>query len=148
MAYSQLNINNQICFRLYTASRLVVQCYRPFLDKLGLTYLQYIVMLVLWEKDEVFVGDISKKLMLDTNTITPLLQRMEKEGFITRKKSIKDARQRIISLTPKGKALEEEAKDIPECIADYVLKNNLNIEELQTFVPVLDNIIGALKNQK
>ena len=80
MAYEQLKLNNQLCFRLYTAARLTIGAYHPYLDPLGITYPQYLVMLVLWEQDNQPVCDIAKSLMLDTNTVTPLGQRMEKAG--------------------------------------------------------------------
>jgi DNA-binding MarR family transcriptional regulator len=111
--YEQLKLEKQKCFGIYTAARLIVQAYRPLLEPLGLTYTQYLVMLVLWEKDNQLVGDIGRRLQLDTNTLTPLLQRMEKEGFIIRTRGIADGRQTLVSLTKKGLHLEEQAKDIP-----------------------------------
>ncbi|MBQ7984525.1 MAG: MarR family transcriptional regulator [Bacteroidales bacterium] len=147
MAYQQLNLDLQLGFRLYTVSRFVVQCYKPFLDKVGLTYLQYMTMMVLWEKDNILVGDITKRLMLDTNTVTPLLQRMEKEGLITREKSKQDTRQRIVSLTEKGKELEEQAKDVPLCMSQFLYDNNISQEELIAMVPTLDHMIQNLKHK-
>ena len=111
--YDQLKLENQVCFRLYTASRTLTQAYRPLLEPLGLTYPQYLVMLVLWERDNQLVGDISRRLMLDSNTLTPLLQRMEKEDLVIRTKGIADGRQTLVSLTKRGARLEEQAKDIP-----------------------------------
>ena len=111
--YEQLKLDNQIGFSIYTASRLIAQAYRPMLEPLGLTYTQYLVMLVLWEKDNQLVGDIGRRLQLDTNTLTPLLQRMEKEGLLIRTRGIADGRQTLVSLTKKGLHLEEQAKDIP-----------------------------------
>ena len=148
MAYPQLSLDSQVCFRLYTVSRLVVQCYRPFLDKIGITYLQYMAMMVLWEKDNIPVGDITKRLILDTNTVTPLLQRMEKEGLIIRKKSNQDTRQRIVSLTEKGRALEEQAKEVPLCMAEYLYGNNITQEEILSIIPNLDKMISILKVKK
>lgn len=113
MNYEQLKLENQVCFRLYTAARLTMGAYHPYLDPLGLTYPQYLVMLVLWEQDKQPVCDIGKRLQLDTNTMTPLLQRMEKAGLITRTRGEKDTRQRIVSLTQQGKALYEQAQNIP-----------------------------------
>ena len=115
--YPQLKLENQPCFRLYTASRLVIQAYRPLLQPLGLTYPQYLVLLVLWERDNLLVGDISRRLHLDSNTLTPLLQRMEKADLLIRTKGIADGRQTLVSLTKKGIRLEEQAKDIPSQIA-------------------------------
>ena len=108
MAFEQLKLSSQICFRLYSASRLVTQTYKPFLDKLGITYPQYLVLMVLWETDNQPVNDIAHKLLLETNTVTPLIQRMEKMGLVIRTKGIVDTRQRIVSLTKEGKAMEKE----------------------------------------
>ena len=103
MAAEEFLLDNQLCFRLYTASRLLTQAYHPLLSAKGLTYPQYLVLLVLWEKDAQPVNDIAKRLLLETNTVTPLLKRMEAEGILTRRKGEKDARQMIVSLTPKAK---------------------------------------------
>ena len=92
-------LDNQLCFRLYTAARLTMGAYHPYLTPLGITYPQYLVMLVLWEKDNRPVCDIGKRLLLETNTLTPLLQRMEKAGLVTRTRGKEDSRQRIVSLT-------------------------------------------------
>ena len=107
--HAELQLHNQICFRLYTASRLVTQAYTPLLTALGITYPQYLVLMVLWEKDNQPVNDIAHRLMLETNTVTPLLQCMEKLGIVSRKKGEQDKRQQIVSLTTKGKKLEEQA---------------------------------------
>ena len=92
MAHTELQLDNQICFRLYTAARLVTQAYTPMLTALGITYPQYLVLMVLWEKDEQPVNDIAHRLYLETNTVTPLLQRMEKLGIVSRKKGEQDKR--------------------------------------------------------
>lgn len=89
MAYELLKLKNQLCFRLYTASRLITQAYYPLLDAIGLTYPQYLVMMVLWEQDGQKVMEISHKLELDSNTVTPLLKRMDEEGLVSRKKERK-----------------------------------------------------------
>ena len=107
--HAELQLDNQICFRLYTAARLVIQAYTPMLNELGITYPQYLVLMVLWEKDNQPVNDIAHRLLLETNTVTPLLQRMEKLGIVSRKKGEQDKRQQIVSLTEKGKAMEEQA---------------------------------------
>ena len=107
--HAELQLDNQICFRLYTAARLVIQAYTPMLNELGITYPQYLVLMVLWEKDNQPVNDIAHRLLLETNTVTPLLQRMEKLGIVSRKKGEQDKRQQIFSLTEKGKAMEEQA---------------------------------------
>ncbi len=145
MAYEQLKLDNQLCFRLYTAARLTMGAYHPYLDPLGITYPQYLVMLVLWEHEKQTVMDISHRLQLDTNTVTPLLQRMEKAGLIKRTKGKEDARQRIVTLTDKGLAMQEQAKHIPECLSAEILNHIGSIEELTKIVPTLDKLIEGLK---
>lgn len=144
MAYEQLKLDNQLCFRLYTASRLITSSYTPFIKDMGITYLQYLVLMMLWEKDDRIVSEITDKLLLETNTVTPLLQRMEKEGLVVRKKGTADSRQRIISLTLKGKKLEEMVKEVPGDIARQVVKG-ISSEDLQAMVPLLDKLIAALR---
>ena len=148
MADEQLKLENQLCFRLYTAARLTMGAYHPYLDPLGITYPQYLVMLVLWEQDKQPVCDIAKKLLLDTNTVTPLLQRMEKAGFISRTKGKTDTRQRIVSLTQNGKALYEQAKPIPECLLNDVALKTGEMENLVKIIPTLDMLIDGLKKTK
>ena len=103
--HDELKLDNQICFRLYSASRLITQAYTPMLTALGITYPQYLVLMVLWEKDNQPVNEIAHRLILETNTVTPLIQRMEKQGLITRKQGDKDKRQQIVSLTLSGKEM-------------------------------------------
>jgi DNA-binding MarR family transcriptional regulator len=148
MTDNQLKLENQLCFRLYTAARLTMGAYHPYLDPLGITYPQYLVMLVLWEQDKQPVCDIAKKLLLDTNTVTPLLQRMEKAGFISRAKGKEDTRQRIVSLTKKGKALQEKAKPIPDCLLNDVALKTGEEEEMLKMIPTLDKLIEGLKRTK
>ena len=108
-----MKIENQLCFPLYAAARTVTGLYTPYLKELNLTYTQYIVMLVLWEKDGVTVGDICKKLMLDNGTVSPLLKKMSILGYLERNHSKDDERSVLIYLTEQGRALQEQAKDIP-----------------------------------
>ena len=143
--YDQLKLENQLCFRLYSASRLVTQAYRPLLEPLGLTYPQYLVLLVLWEHKKQTVGEIGEKLLLESNTLTPLLQRMEREELIVRTKGVSDTRQTVIELTPKGKHLEHKAKDIPTCLTANWMCDNLTIDNLISCATTLDNIIALLK---
>ena len=107
--HAELQLDNQICFRLYTASRLITQAYTPILSELGITYPQYLVLMVLWEKDNQPVNDIAHRLLLETNTVTPLLQRMEKIELVKRQKGKLDKRQHIVRLTKKGREMEEKA---------------------------------------
>ncbi len=145
MAYEQLKLENQFCFRLYTASRLIILAYAPYFKELGITYPQYLVLLVLWEKDNRVIGEITEQIGLETNTLTPLLQRMEKMGLIIRCKGQVDTRQKIISLTKEGKKLEEKAKEIPGCILNSMLDDDLKLSDLTALGPQLDKIIAHLK---
>ena len=109
-----MKLSHQLCFPLYAAARNVTGLYTPFLKALGLTYTQYIVFLVLWEKDGISVGELCEKLMLDSGTLTPLLKKMQNAGYVERKRSKSDDRVVVINLTEKGKALQIKAKDIPK----------------------------------
>ena len=113
MADEALRLDNQLCFPLYAASRRIISAYTPFLKPLGLTYTQYIVFLVLWEKDGVTVGEIGERLHLDNGTLTPLLKKMEKAGYVSRERSSKDERVVLITLTKEGKAMKKKAREIP-----------------------------------
>ena len=114
-------------------------------DAAGLTYPQYLVMMVLWEKDHQPVNDIAKRLLLETNTATPLLQRMEKSGLVVRHKGSQDGRQMIVSLTPRGKGLEETLADIPERIGGAVLCDCINEKTVPELFRVLDGLISKLR---
>ena len=142
--YDQLKLDNQLCFRLYTAARLTMQAYFPYFEPLGITYPQYLVLLVLWEQDKQPVNDIARRLHLETNTVTPLLQRMEKQGLLTRKRGKEDTRQRIVSLTAQGKALEEQAKNIPDCLAAQLADKVPDVQALLAMIPELDTLIDGL----
>ena len=140
----EFKLDNQLCFRLYTASRLITQAYHPLLSEQGLTYHQYLVLLVLWEKDAQPVNDIAKRLLLETNTVTPLLQRMEKEGVLTRRKGEQDARQMIVSLTRKGKELQKKLADVPATVGKAVLCKSVTAETAPELFRMLDDIIAKL----
>ena len=144
MIKEEFKLDNQLCFRLYTASRLISQAYHPLLSEYGLTYPQYLVLLVLWENDAQPVNDIAKRLFLETNTVTPLLQRMEKEGILTRSKGKKDARQMIVNLTEAGKGLREKLTNVPGTIASSVLCNSITEETIPGLFCMLDDIIHRL----
>lgn len=111
--YEQLLLKNQLCFPMYACSRKIVGSYTPYLKPLGLTYTQYVVLMVLWEQESVNVGQLGDILRLDAGTLTPLLKRLEKAGYVTRERSKEDERITVISLTEAGKALKEQCKDIP-----------------------------------
>ena len=116
--YEQLLIKNQLCFPLYACGRKIVARYTPYLKPLGLTYTQYIVLMVLWERECVNVGQLGEILYLDAGTLTPLLKRLEKAGYITRKRSKEDERITLITITAEGDALKEKCKDIPLKLMD------------------------------
>ena len=144
--HAELQLDNQICFRLYTAARLITQAYTPLLNKLGITYPQYLVMMVLWEKNCQPVNDIAHRLLLETNTVTPLLQRMEKMGLVSRRKGEQDKRQQIVSLTPKGKELENEAfAQVPASMGKQMSACPLKADDYQHLAQELDSIINTLK---
>ncbi|MBR6157211.1 MAG: MarR family transcriptional regulator [Lachnospiraceae bacterium] len=115
--YEQLLLKNQLCFPMYACGRKIVAAYTPYLKPLGLTYTQYVVFMVLWEKESVNVGQLGGILHLDAGTLTPLLKHLEKEGYITRARSKEDERVTVVSITEKGNALKEACKDIPLKIA-------------------------------
>ncbi|UXZ04427.1 MarR family winged helix-turn-helix transcriptional regulator [Moraxella nasicaprae] len=136
--YEQLRLSNQICFPLYAIAKEIVRKYSPFLDELDLTYPQYLVMLVLWEFGEQSVGEIGDKLHLDSGTLTPLLKRLQSKDLIARTRSQTDERTVIITLTNQGRALEHQAVNIPNQVADCL---NLTADE----VAVLQKIAIQLK---
>ena len=144
---TQLKLDNQICFPLYAISRLVIQQYKLLLDELGVTYPQYLVLLVLWEQEEIPVKEISHRLFLETNTLTPLLKRMQSNGILERKRSKTDERVVIISLTPKGKELQNRAIEIPNKL---VQQSDCFSTEEDVFVlkRILDKILDNVKNNK
>lgn len=144
MAYEQLKLDNQICFRIYTASRLIQQAYEPYFKPLGITYTQYLVLLVLWENDEQPVNTIGQRLKLGINTTSPLIKRMEKLGLVARHHSEVDKRQQIVYLTNKGKAMKEQAANIPRCMIGDLEKCGIDTHQLVSMIPALDNIIGTL----
>ena len=113
-----LALDHQLCFKLYAASRAVTRAYKPMLDQLGLTYPQYLAMLVLWEGDGITVGDISARLLTDPGSLTPLLKRLEAEGLLTRTRSSADERVVELRLTEKGRSLQQQAERFPACILE------------------------------
>ena len=111
-----LQLGNQLCFAIYSTAHAFNRVYKPLLDRLGLTYPQYLVMLVLWERDGVPVKDIGERLFLDSGTLTPLLKRLEAAHLLKRTRSAEDERQVLISLTSQGQALREKARTVPQAI--------------------------------
>jgi DNA-binding MarR family transcriptional regulator len=115
-ADQMLRLDNQICFAIYSAAHAFNRVYKPLLDRLGLTYPQYLAMLVLWERDGVPVKEIGERLFLDSGTLTPLLKRLESAGLVKRTRSTEDERQVLIALTPQGQALRDKARAVPSSI--------------------------------
>jgi DNA-binding MarR family transcriptional regulator len=137
-----LKLENQLCFPLYAASRLVTRCYQPLLDQLGLTYPQYLVLLVLWESDKVNLKVLSDKLQLQSNTLTPLLKRMEETGIISRIRSKDDERSIIVSLTEKGHLLKLEAPKVHSRLVENI---GIDLEDAQQLHQLLYKVIEKLK---
>ena len=113
---AMLQLDNQLCFALYSTSLAMTKIYKPLLDELGLTYPQYLAMLVLWEKDGLMVSELGQRLYLDSGTLTPLLKRLEASGFIARIRAVEDERRVHITLTSSGRKLKAKAAKIPACI--------------------------------
>lgn len=134
-----LKLENQLCFPLYAASKEVIRRYKPLLDKVDLTYTQYIAMMVLWEENEINVKTLGEKLYLDSGTLTPLLKKLESKGYITRKRLDKDERNLDISITKKGLVLQEKVKNVPEEIGKCV---NLSEDEAKVLYNMLYKILG------
>lgn len=147
MAYEQLKLENQLCFPVYAASRLITRQYQPFLERLGITYPQYLVLMILWEEDGMPVNDIARKLILNTNTVTPLLKRMEQQGFVKRRRSSKDERKVIVQLTTKGRELQAEAEQIPEKLAGRLVEGELKVDDLVRLKEMLDSMIRSLSER-
>ena len=140
----RLVLDSQLCFALYRANRAVVRSYRPLLAELGLTYPQYLVMLVLWEADEpVPLKFIDSRLGLDSGTLTPLLKRLEKQGYVERRRDPKDERRTLVSLTADGDALRSRAECIPAAMAEAYKEFGVDLAE---FKESLDLLAGASVN--
>lgn len=140
----RLKLNNQVCFPIYSASRLITKAYKPYLDEMGITYPQYLVLMVLWENEHLSVNQISEKLLLNTNTISPLLKRMEKLDLIERNRSQEDERSVIVQLKEKGKLLKDIAKPIPEQLLNILLNENIELSEVLQLKEMLNHWIEIL----
>ena len=140
-----MKLVNQLCFPLYAAARHVTGLYTPVLKPLGLTYTQYIVFLVLWEKDGQPVGEIGEKLLLDNGTLSPLLKKLEQAGYVRRERSREDERVVVITLTEAGRALREKAKDVPAKVAGCI---DLPPEKAQTLYGLLYELLENQKNKE
>ncbi len=140
--YDELKLENQICFPLYACSRNLIREYKPYLDRLDLTYTQYIAMLVLWEKGSMTVKELGEALYLDSGTLTPLLKKLEGKGLITRKRSTADERNLILSLTKAGLSMREDAMEIPSKVYD---KLPLTSQEAETLYQLLHKVMAQME---
>jgi len=144
----QLKLNNQICFPIYSVSRLITKAYKPFLEEMGLTYPQYLVLLVLWENDKLSVNKIGEKLLLNTNTLSPLIKRMEKMDLLLRTRSEKDERSVFIQLTEKGKDLKKTAIPIPEKLLNTLIREDVELTEVMLLKDTLNKWIDILSEKQ
>ena len=136
-----LKLDKQLCFSVYVLHREIMQCYRPILKNIGLTYPQYITMMTLWEKDDVTVNQVGEILQLDNGTLTPLLKRLESKGYLERKRSKEDERVVKINLTKKGVKLKKNASCIPIELAKAM---NLNLEEMEQLKTLSDKVVQKI----
>lgn len=143
--YDALKLENQLCFPLYAASRDVIKQYKTMLDKIDLTYTQYIVMLVLWERHQITTKEMGKLLHLDSGTLTPLLKKMEAKGFLSRKRAEFDERNLSVTITEKGMQLRDEAVEIPGQIAQCSV---LTEDETAALHELLYKIMDASKEHE
>lgn len=141
MASKKIRLDDQLCFKIYTLSRLVVQGYEPLFKKTGITYTQYLVLLVLWERDEQPVNNIATRLLLGINTISPLIKRMEKSGLVSRHGTTTDKRKQIVFLTEKGRQLETVVAQARGEIMQRLARNETIAHTMHTMGPMLDTVI-------
>lgn len=145
MDNQNLKLENQICFKIYTAEREITKLYRDLLEDLDVTYPQYLVLLVLWEKDSITVKELGQKLFLDSGTLTPMLKRMEGNELLERRRSLEDERSVIITLTKKGEELKQKA----ECIPSQLLNNlSTDYDELKNLDHTLTTILQRIQKVK
>ncbi len=146
MSDDSLLIKNQICFRVYSLERAIQQAYKPLLRNLDITYPQYLVLLVLWEKREVTVGQLCEVLGLDTGTVSPLVKRMEKKRLVERRRLPSDERSVLITLTPEGEDVEDRAKSIPRDLVQCLFGKQEAAEAYKTLRSVLDDVLRTIGN--
>lgn len=141
MNEDDLKLSNQLCFPLYAGAREVVKKYKPLLDEIGLTYTQYIAMMVLWEKKNINVKSLGEQLYLDSGTLTPLLKKMEAQGLVIRKRDGKDERNVIVSITEQGEQLKKKAVEVPSKIKECI---PISLEEAVLLYQLLYKILGRI----
>lgn len=139
--YDALKIENQLCFPLYACSKEIIRRYKPLLEKLDLTYTQYIAMMVLWEHRSVTSKELGNRLFLDSGTLTPLLRKLESKGLVTRRRSDDDERNLLVTITEKGEELRDKALDVPENMAGCV---SLTADEYTELYKILYKIIDNI----
>lgn len=139
--YDALKLENQICFPLYACAKEVVRSYKPYLDEIGLTYTQYIAMMVMWDKKCISVKELGENLYLDSGTLTPLLKTLEKKGFVERKRSTEDERVLLVTVTEDGMKLREEALMVPSKVGSCV---GISGEEAKTLYEILYKVLGNI----
>lgn len=139
--YDSLKLENQLCFPLYACSKEIVRRYKLFLDKLNLTYTQYIVMMVMWEEKELNVKELGDKLFLDSGTLTPVLKKLESKKYITRERSKLDERTLIVTLTQRGEELKEKALEVPAGMRGCL---NVTDEEMVQLRKMLNKILSDM----
>ena len=143
--YDSLTLKNQLCFPIYLCSKEIIRRYTPLLNKLDLTYTQYIVMMYFWEKKTSNVKDISNALLLDSGTLTPLLKKLELKGYITRIRSSKDERNLNVTITEKGLNLRDEALNIPGKIANCI---DISKEEAEKLYSIIYKILLSIEKEE
>ena len=136
--YECLRLENQFCFPLYVCAKEFVRRYRPYLDDLGLTYTQYLAMIVMWGRGRISVKDIGMLLHLDSGTLTPLLRKLEEKGYVSRSRDSFDERSVIVEITPEGEALKDRAKDIPSAAGSFV---QISPEDAQALYGILTRLM-------
>lgn len=139
--YEMLKLENQLCFSIYSASRAITKLYRPFLQEVGLTYPQYLVMMVLWEKESITLKELGDKLFLDSGTLTPLLKRLEGMDIVKRERGKDDERVLYVTITDKGMKMRDKASTIPECV---MKATNADMELLVRLKKDTDKLISIL----
>lgn len=138
-----MRLENQPCFPLYAASREVIKRYRPYLEAMGLTYTQYIVLLVIWEMGTISVRDLGRRLYLDSGTLTPVLKTLERNGVITRRRCSRDERVLLVSATKEGLAMKEQASCMPQAVRSA---SSLTAEEEETLAALLNKILASTRD--
>jgi DNA-binding MarR family transcriptional regulator len=143
--YDSLLLENQLCFRLYASAKEVVRRYGPLLDELDLTYTQYLVMMVLWEHDELTVSELGEDLLLDSGTLTPLLKKLEAKGYVSRHRAAVDERRVLVKATDEGMKLRDPALNVPFEISKCV---NLEQDDIAELRDLLDRLLANMKEDE